>query len=152
MWTWVKEEFAVIGREGSTERGQDFVKALWDEANARFAEVEALARRDEAGQLCGVWGAMTDFSRTFQPWEQNFSRGLYLAGVECELDAQPPEGWVKWIVPGFEYLCVECGEGDAFSDGLKILQQQGLTLAGALQDYTCPSDGKSYVLFPIRRL
>ncbi len=45
------------------------------------------------GGMAGIWGAMSDFSRTFRPWEEGFSKGLYLAGVECEDEAhnrQPP--------------------------------------------------------------
>lgn len=146
-----KAAFSVVGLEGSTARGAGFVQRLWAEANARFAEVEPLAKRDVQGGLAGIWGAMTDFSRSFAPWE-DFCRGLYLAGVECEEGAQPPEGWVKWRVPGYEYLCVECDSEDAFSKGLSILKENGLSLVGAAQDFTSPTTGKSSVWFPIRRL
>ncbi|MGN1018754.1 MAG: GyrI-like domain-containing protein [Aristaeellaceae bacterium] len=148
----VKEAFAVIGLEGSAEEGEGFVQRLWAEANARFPEVEPLALRDESGRLMGVWGAMTDPARSFQPWEENFTRGLYLAGVECALDAQPPEGWVKWIVPGFEYLRAERTGDAAFAGMLAYMQERGLSLEGAAQDFTCPATGKNYILFPVRRL
>lgn len=36
---------------------------------------------------------MSDFSRSFHPWE-DFSKGLYLAGVECSDDAEAPDGWI----------------------------------------------------------
>lgn len=49
---------------------------------------------------------MSDFSRSFHPWENHFTKGLYLAGVECAPDAEPPAGWSKWVMPGFEYLRV----------------------------------------------
>ena len=71
----VKESFAVIGKEGSTRDGEGFIRRLWDDANAHFDQVADLARRDEGGNLVGIWGAMTDFSRSFMPWE-DFSRGL----------------------------------------------------------------------------
>jgi hypothetical protein len=45
--TCIKESFAVIGREGSTEDGAGFVQRLWADANSRFAEVAALAKKDE---------------------------------------------------------------------------------------------------------
>lgn len=148
----VKEAFAVIGLEGSTEEGAGFVQRLWAEANTRFPEVEPLALRDENGCLLGVWGAMTDPSRSFLPWTEHFTRGLYLAGVECALDAQPPQGWVKWIVPGFAYLRAERESDATFAGMIGYMKENGLSLAGAAQDFTCPATGKNYILFPIRRL
>lgn len=65
----IKESFAVIGKEGSTKDGPGFVQNLWADANAHFAEVAHLAKKDENGDLVGIWGAMTDFSRSFLPWE-----------------------------------------------------------------------------------
>ena len=56
------------------------------------------------GNLLGIWGAMSDFSLSFMPWEDNFTQGLYLAAVECIDNAEAPEGWTKWRIPGFEYL------------------------------------------------
>ena len=147
----VKESFAVIGMEGSTADGAGFIAALWDKANSRFGEVEALAARDDSGHLLGVWGAMSDPERRFLPWEKDFTQGLYLAGVECRPDAQPPGGWVKWQVPGFEYLPVPAGE-NAFRQGLSLLEEKGLLLAGAVQDFTDPQTGEAFMLFPIRRL
>lgn len=148
----VKEAFAVIGLEGSTEEGAGFVQRLWAEANIRFPEVEPLALRDDNGCLLGVWGAMTDPSRSFLPWTEHFTRGLYLAGVECALDAQPPQGWVKWIVPGFAYLRAERESDATFAGMIGYMKENGLSLAGAAQDFTCPATGKNYILFPIRRL
>ena len=87
-----KDAFAVIGREGSTSDGPGFIQKLWADANAHFSEVRALAKRDETGRPVGFWGAMSDCSRSFEPWEDNFSKGLYLAGVECEDGAQAPPG------------------------------------------------------------
>ena len=147
-----KESFVVIGREGSTEDGQDFVRRLWAEANARFGEVAHLARKDENGNLMGIWGAMTDCSRSFLPWEDGFRRGLYLAGVECREDAVPPEGWTKWIIPGFQYLYVECDRDTVFPEMIAWLQEREIPLAGSVQDFTCPGTGKNYMFFPIRRL
>lgn len=147
-----KESFVVIGREGSTEDGQDFVRRLWAEANARFGEVAHLAQKDENGNLMGIWGAMTDCSRSFLPWEDGFRRGLYLAGVECREDAVPPEGWTKWVIPGFQYLYVECDRDTVFPEMIAWLQEREIPLAGAVQDFTCPGTGKNYMFFPIRRL
>ena len=85
-----KDAFWVIGKAGTTLDGPDFVARLWQDANGRFSEVGQLAKRDKDGNLSGIWGIMTDFSFDFLPWEDHFSKGRYLAGVEVEADAQPP--------------------------------------------------------------
>ena len=94
---------------------------------------------------------MTDMSRSFMPWEENFQKGLYLAGVECVDTAQPPAGWTKWTIPGFEYRVVEQGPG-AFAQALAALAEEGLPLAGAVQELTLPAAGKEYLCFPVRKL
>lgn len=147
-----KPAFCVIGKEGSTEQGNGFIQRLWDDANGHFDQVAAFAKLDESGNLAGVWGAMTDEKRRFLPWEENFSKGLYLAGVECEADEQPPKGWVKWLIPGFEYLLAENNGDNVFADTLAYMQQNNLPLVGAVQEWTVPAEGKNYLLFPIRRL
>jgi len=148
----IKPAFAVIGMEGSTADGHGFIPALWETANSRFGEVAALAKTNEDGSLCGVWGAMTDMSRSFRPWEDGFTRGLYLAGVEVRDDAQPPQGWVRWDIPGFEYIRVANNAPDVFPRTLKMIAAEGLTLAGAVHDFTDPATGKSYMCFPVRKL
>ena len=148
----VKESFAVIGKEGSTLDGPGFIQRLWADANAHFGEVQPLAKMDDNGNLAGIWGAMSDLSRSFRPWEDGFSRGLYLVGVECEDDAEPPEGWTKWIIPGFEYLRAECEGENTFSEMLDYLSRNEISLAGAVHDFTCPASGKSYMLVPIRKI
>ena len=119
--TCTKAAFAVIGKEGATSEGPGFLQKLWAEANARFCEVEPLAKRDEDGNLMGIWGAMSDFSRSFQPWEENFTKGLYLAGVECAEDAEAPAGWTKWTVPGYAYLRAEVEDETTFSQVLDYM-------------------------------
>ena len=118
----VKESFVVIGKEGSTNEGEGFIQKLWEDANGHFGEVEQLAKKDEQGNLLGIWGAMSDLSHAFLPWEDNFSKGLYLAGVECVDTAQAPAGWTKWVIPGYEYIYVE-NEGDkVFVQVIQYLQ------------------------------
>ena len=146
-----KATFTVIGKEGSTNDGEGFIGRLWEDANSHFGEIAHLAKKDENGVPLGVWGAMSDFSRSFKPWT-NFSEGLYLAGAECEDGAEAPEGWVKWTIPAYEYLRVECEGDNTFPDMIKYLDENGFTLAGAVHDFTCPQTGKSYMLFPIKRL
>lgn len=147
----VKKSFVVIGKEGSTLDGADFIKRLWEDANSHFDEIRHLAKKTESGNIAGIWGAMSDFSHSFNPWE-NFNKGLYLAGVECQEDAQAPDGWIKWIIPGYEYLYVECENGDTFSQVITYLEDNAISLAGAVHDFTCPQTGKNYMFFPIRKL
>lgn len=146
---------SIIGMEGEAKPGHNPASALWEKANARFGEVETLALRDEKGGPVGVWGAMSDLSRSFLPWEDGFSQGLYLAGVEVLPEALPPEGWVKWTLPAFACLRVRA-EGDyeaAFRAGLDELEHRGLTLAGAVQECQRPAEGgRLYLFFPFKRL
>ncbi len=147
----IKPAFAVIGKEGSTADGPDFITHLWAEATAHFPEVQPLAKLDETGCPTGFFGAMSDMKRTFSPWEDGFTRGLYLAGVECQDDALPPPGWVRWDIPDYEYLRAESGP-DTFPALLAYIARQGISLAGAVHDFTDPKTGQSYMLFPIRKL
>ena len=148
----IKETFVVIGKEGSTLDGQDFIQKLWSDANSHFSEVQPLAKKDENGNLVGIWGAMSDYSHSYKPWEDSFSKGLYLAGFECVDDAEAPEGWTKWTIPGYEYLCAEVESGSTFSDVLDYMNTNSIALVGAVHDFTCPLNGKNYMLFPIRTI
>lgn len=151
----IKSSFSVIGKEGSSNDGNGFVNKLWENANKHFNEVEFLAKKDEKGNVLGIWGLMSDFSRKFNPWEENFTRGLYLAGVEVMDDAQPPDTWIKWIVPAFEYLYIKVDNkyGEAFNYVLNYMDNNNIKLEGAVFDYNCPEEnGQLYLFFPIRRL
>ena len=148
----IKETFVVIGKEGSTMDGQGFIKKLWEDANSHFGEVQQLAKKDEHGNIVGIWGAMSDFTRSFKPWEDNFSKGLYLAGVECVDDAEAPQGWTKWTIPGFEYIYIETENENTFAEVLSYMNANNIALVGAVHDYTCPSSGKSFIYFPIRTI
>ena len=94
---------------------------------------------------------MSDVSRSFKPWEDNFSKGLYLAGVECVDEAEAPEGWTKWIIPGHEYLCAEVENGNTFSEVLDYMRTNAIPLAGAVHEFTCSGTGKKYLFFPIEK-
>ena len=146
----VKQRFTVIGIEGSTNDGSGFIEKLWKEANSRFAEIMDLCKRDENGVFVGFWGAMSDFTRSFKPWE-GFSQGLYLAGAECEDEAGAPSGWTKWVVPAFEYLRFDCEEFE-FGQAIDYVRDHGFSLAGAVHDFTDPHTGKSYLYIPIKKL
>lgn len=144
--------FAVIGKEGSTSDGEGFIAKLWEDANSHFGEVQHLAAKDEQGNLLGIWGAMSDMSRSFQPWEDGFTKGLYLAGVQCELDKEAPAGWTKWMIPAYEYLYAECDSPDTFPQVIRYMEENGIPLVGAVHDFICPETGKNFMFFPIRKL
>lgn len=148
----IKEAFVVIGKEGSSLESQDFIQKLWEDANSHFNEVQHLAKKDENGNLVGIWGAMSDLSHSFKPWEDNFSKGLYLAGVECGDNAEAPKGWTKWIIPSYEYIYVETENENIFSNVLSYMSENNLTLVGAVHDFICPETGKNYMFFPIRTI
>lgn len=148
----VKESFSVVGKEGSTNDGEGFINKLWIDANSHFDEVASLAKTDESGNLLGIWGAMSDFSHSFKPWEDNYSKGLYLAGIEVKDDAQAPQGWVKWIIPSYEYIYAKREDQNTFAEIIGYLKENNMTLAGAVNDYHCPEDGQDYMFFPILKI
>ncbi|WP_373889722.1 hypothetical protein [Paludicola sp. MB14-C6] len=98
---------------------------------------------------------MSDFSRQFHPWEDHFTKGLYLAGIEARDDAEAPMNWTKWVIPSYEYLYVKV-TGDmmqCFTDTLDYIKQNGMSLVGAVNDYICPEEnGQLYLFFPIQKL
>ena len=77
---------------------------------------------------------------------------LYLAGVECPIDAEVPDGWTKWVVPGYEYLAIENRRADTFSRMVDYFRENGLKLVGAVQEFTDPKTQQEYLYFPIRAL
>lgn len=148
----VMDSFSVIGKEGSTNDGKDFVKRLWKDANANFSEVAELAKKDEHGNPVGFWGAMSDFAHSFNPWEDGFTKGVYLAGVEVNDGAEAPQGWVKWTIPAFEYLYVKNEGSSTLSDINEYLRENKISLVGAVQEFNCPDTSHVFLFFPIRRL
>lgn len=145
--------FAVLGKEDSTQNtNKDWIQRLWKDFNEHSVEISQLALRDEQGNLAGFWGAMTNFDRTFQPWGNHLTEGYYLAGVQVPIETEAPEGWTKWIIPAFDYLYVPV-EGDpseVLRAGLDEIKKQGLTLAGAIQEFYCPQkNGEMFLFFPV---
>ena len=150
-----KNAFSVIGKEGSTDSGTGFINALWQDATAHFDEIEGLLLRDADGTPVGFWGAMSDFTRSFLPWAEDFSQGLYLAGAEVADDAVAPAGWTKWTIPAYEYMTVKIKSAPAglFSEALAYLDANGYKLAGAVHDFMNPREnGQPYMYFPIRKI
>ena len=143
-----KAAFSVIGREGSTEDGSDFVSRLWQDANGHFSEIASSVLYQD-GRPLGFWGLMSDFSRSGKPWEDEFTKGLYLAGAECR-PGSFAEGWTVWDMPAAAYLKLECENGYPFREGLALLETLGLRLRGAVLDFTDPKTGKNYLYYPIQ--
>ncbi|MGD1823011.1 MAG: AraC family transcriptional regulator [Pleomorphochaeta sp.] len=148
----IKKTFSVMGKQGSTNDGDSFIEKLWIRANTNFPEVADIAKKDEKGNLIGVWGLMSDFSHSFKPWEENFSKGLYLAGVEIDNNQPPIENWVKWSVPSFEYLCVEVENENTFNDVINYMKENQIELVGAVHDFRDSINNKNYMYFPIRKI
>ena len=146
-------EIALIGKEGFCTAGNHLAPGLWEQANAHFTEVAHLGMKERDGSLVGFWGAMSDEGRRFLPWEQNYTRGWYLAGLEVYPDTPVPEGWVKWILPARTYLVVPVTMDryhEIFADVLEhLLPEVGYTLSGAVCDHTKPSTGESFLFFPV---
>ncbi len=147
-----KESFTVVGKEGSTLDGDAFILQLWNDFSDHFEEVRHLAKRDDEGKVLGYWGLMNDFSHSFKPWEKNFTYGCYLVGVECDDDVIVPEGWTKWVVPGYEYLRILTDREDALLKVLNYLTFSEIELVGAIHDFTCPKTGKDYMYVPVKML
>jgi len=146
------EEISVIGKEGFCTKQKNIVQDLWQEANANFADVKDIGKKNSDGTYVGFWGAMSDETRSFLPWTEQFSKGYYLAGVQSDIDVSAPDGWTKWIIPARRYLCVEVSDNyhEVFTKVIKeVLPEKGLTLAGAVCDFTDPKTGKNKLFFPI---
>lgn len=147
----IKKAFVVIGKEGSTLDGEGFIQKLWDAANSHFHEIAHLAKKDENGNIVGIWGAMSDISHSFKPWEDDFRKGLYLAGAECVDYAEAPDGWTKWEIPSYEYIIVENNHG-GFEDTIRQMKEEDIPLVGAVHEFTDPATGKNYLYFPIKKM
>lgn len=147
-----KDEFTVIGRLGSTRDGEDFIARLWHDADSGFYEIADLVKTTPQGTLVGLWGAMSDFSMSFQPWE-DFRHGLYLAGAEAKAGVdEAPAGWTLWHVPGFRFLQMEKDAQHGLPQALQYMREHGYALCGAVQDHADPATGKDYIMVPIARL
>lgn len=98
-----------------------------------------------------LYGVMSGFSRTFTPWTDGFSRGLYLAGAQVLPDFAAPDGWTRWELPTMECLCTP-QHPDAIAQMMAHLKAEGLTLAAAIQERAEMADGVEMLCFPIRLL
>ena len=147
-------KIAIIGKEGLCTQEKNVVQDLWHQANSNFSDIADIGMKNADGSFVGFWGAMSDENMTFMPWTDDFSRGLYLAGVEVYEDTPVPDGWVKWVVPARKNLVTEvtlesCGE--TFEYVIKsLIPDLGMKLVGAVCDFTEPATGQSKLFFPVK--
>ena len=106
------------------------------------------------GSFVGFWGAMSDDTLSFLPWTDDFSRGLYLAGIEVYEETPVPDGWVKWVMPARKYLVTDVQPetyGKIFEYVIKsLIPDLGMKLVGAVCDFTEPATGQSKLFFPVK--
>ena len=87
------------------------------------------------------------------PWTDDFSRGLYLAGIEVYEDTEVPAGWVKWILPARKYLVTKV-DPNSYAETFRsviddLIPELGMKLAGAVCDFTEPATGQNKLFFPV---
>ena len=144
---------AIIGQEGLCTKEKNVVRDLWEQANARFGDVADIAMKNADGSYVGFWGAMSDETMSFLPWADDYSRGLYLAGIEVYEDTLVPTGWVKWVMPARKYLVIGVdmtSYQETFRDVIdRLIPELGLRLAGAACDFTEPATGQNKLFFPV---
>ena len=149
-------EITIIGKEGLCTKEKNVVQALWQQANAHFNEIADLGMKNPDGSFVGFLGAMSDETMSFLPWTDNFSRGLYLAGVEVYEDTPVPDGWVKWVIPARKYLVTDVTQeiyGKTFKVVINsVVPELGMKLAGAVCDFTEPLTGQNKLFFPVEYL
>ncbi len=146
-------QIAIIGKEGLCTKEKNAVQDLWQQANSNFSEIAELGMKNADGSYVGFWGAMSDEKRSFLPWTEDFSRGLYLAGLEVHEDTPVPAGWVKWVMPARKYLVTEVtpdSYGEIFRSVMNsLVPELGMKLAGAVCDFTEPATGQNKLFFPV---
>jgi len=146
-------QIAIIGKEGFCTKEKNVVQNLWQQTNTHFNDVAEIGMKNTDGSYVGFWGAMSDETMAFMPWTDNYSRGLYLAGIEVHEDTAVPAGWVKWIMPARKYLVIAVNQ-DTYEETFRsvinrLIPDLGMKLAGAVCDFTEPSTGQNKLFFPI---
>ena len=148
-------QIAIIGKEGLCTKEKNIVQDLWLQANSNFGDVADLGMKNADGSFTGFWGAMSDESMSFMPWTDDFSRGMYLAGIEVNEDTEVPVGWGKWVMPARKYLVTEVtpeSYKETFETVINsLIPELGMKLAGAVCDFTEPLTGLNKLFFPVKR-
>ena len=144
---------AIIGKKGLCTKEKNVVQNLWQQANSNFRDIADLGMKNADGSFVGFWGAMSDETLSFLPWTDDFSRGLYLAGIEVYEDTPAPDGWAKWGLPARKYIVTDVAPenyGETFRNVIdRLIPKLGMKLAGAVCDFTEPADGQNKLFFPV---
>ena len=101
----------------------------------------------------GAWGLMNDESLSFLPPDERKSKKVvYLAGIETAVDAKPPKGYTKWVVPAFDYVYAPVvGQKTAvIQEVMAYLDAHDLTFAACPFDFMPPGGGNMYLFFPVK--
>ena len=142
---------AIIGKEGLCTKEKNVVQDLWQQANSDFSDIADFGMKNADGSFVGFWGAMSDETMSFMPWTDDFSRGLYLAGVEVYEDTPVPDGWVKWVMPARKYLVTEVHPktyGTIFEYVIQsLIPELRLKLAGAVCDFYRAGNRAEQIVF-----
>ncbi len=146
-------KIAIIGKEGLCTKEKNTVQNLWQQANSNFSDIADLGMKNPDGSFVGFWGAMSDETLSFFPWTEDFTRGLYLAGIEVYEDTEVPDGWVKWVMPARKYIVTDVvpeSYGETFRNVIhSLIPELGMKLAGAVCDFTEPATGQNKLFFPV---
>ena len=135
-------KIAIIGKEGLCTQEKNVVQDLWHQANSNFSDIADIGMKNADGSFVGFWGAMSDDTLSFLPWTDDFSRGLYLAGIEVYEETPVP------------YLVTDVQPetyGKIFEYVIKsLIPDLGMKLVGAVCDFTEPATGQSKLFFPVK--
>src|SRR5574344_703251 len=150
-----KSAFQVIGKEGSTDEGEGFIKKLYLDLEKHFTDIEPFVKKVK-GKVEGQYGLMSDFAYKFKPWEENFTKGLYLAGPVLSSKGLDHDikGFKVWSVKEQDYFEVELEKDDNYQEVFNHFVYYQIpfemkTLSGAAFDYYSFSKQKQYILFPV---
>ncbi len=146
-----KDAFTVIGKQGSTRDGEDFVNGLWKKANEGMAEIDSLVKRDVRGLPVGFWGVRSSLTVPLEEWENG--EGLYTAGLEVKDGSFAPMGWTKWELPASSYVSVEVENSieKAVEAVKKYTEENGLIIKSAYYEYmNVLMPGKLILFFPVK--
>ncbi len=146
-----KEAFTVIGKQGTTRDGEDFVNVLWKKANEGMDQIASLVKRDRMGAPVGFWGIRSSLTVPLNEWENG--EGLYLAGLEVEDGSFAPLGWTKWELPASSYVSVEVEDSieKAVSAVKDYAEKNELIIKGAYYEYmNVFLPGKLLLFFPVK--
>lgn len=145
--------FTVIGLVGKSTDGPGYVDKLWMEINRKGKSIMHLVKKDEDGDLAGVWGLMNDETGTFlPPGDKKSKTVVYMAGLEVNDNAKAPKGFEKWVIPEFDYLYVpvEGKKLQVIEAVMEYCAEENLVFAACPFDYM-PADGKMmYMFFPVK--